>query len=1317
MAGWLSLGFVNINHALAEQGLKGVYWNHNSPYNTVFPTRTPDLYRTDSRIAFNWGQGAPSTALGSDNFVVRWSGSVLIPETGDYTFVTRTDDGVRLWVNGQQLINDWGRFAAKINKGAPQRLVGGQHYEIHMEYFEQTGQASAELGWQKPGDTSWSIIPSSQLNTGLPPIEATVVHHYDFDDEWSSITPVNDLIGSSDGSVVGDITRELTTDSALKGQTCYAANIDGGQITFNNLGLDRSYGAKTSISLWMKWNGHDGDMLLGWDAHDLWLYDGAFGFNTWSWDIYGIRSSGLAGSWHHVAAVFTNGAIVPNSLYIDGVLQSLSQQNIDRPWYVSGQPNLTNAYIEQTLQISGATSDTDGKYRFHGLVDNIKVYQGEISQAQVSADMNAENSCGGPRLEWHLDEDSLTGSGSTIVDHSGNGNNGSVIDTTQGTVSSGHVLSNELGKVCKAGTIVSDNGRSNYYALDTGLTMSNLGTISFWYLPNRQSGIQQTLFDGTSDGTSDKYFFLRRNRAGGLTFAFEDSKDNDFRYESNQSTFSPDVWVHISASWDLSRDLIRLHVNGQPQKLNRVKGSNRINKNNGTMGQLDSLYFGDNRNTYTVDRKELATADGSFDEVVIFDRALATTEINDIYQQQLMGNNWDGSERPNCGVSVNHYRLNLNDNQGLTCEAEPIELVACANVDCSDKYTDPVSLTMAPTNGWSQANPISFTTNTNGLTFRNPSPTTTNYTLTSANPTALLKCYIGASEVPCQTTFETAEFKFLYQNSNNIANQVAGVAFPQALQIQALKDNNGVCEGIFSGNVTVKLAQQSSAPSELTTLDFTVGGQAIGKNKGGEAATHYSNVSLNFGTDSKATLQTPLYQDAGQVQLHAKYDVAGISLSGSSRPFWVQPFQLYPNLNLAATHKAGVDFGLQVTAVNYQNQVTPNYQPGQIMLQVERLTPKTSGSVDGDFFYTTSTSIKSAIGAIFHPVNLTPFDGGISITSQARYSEVGELAINVKDSDYGDQGLAVVGSGINTGRFTPDHFEVEVSKEGILTGQCDAFAYTGEMVNSKGAITYDVLERPTLKITPVNYQGALTQNYIGTFNKLNVDDITVNAPTADTVQLGKDLAAFMTLSSDVSDVGEFTQGTDILPFSYQLSAQHHFTYDRNLNSKIDPFISDINIVIDPITDSDNVTSVAVPTIEPTGIEIRYGRASLTSSYGSETSDLMVPLNVQYYNAGRFINNEKDNCFDYKASKLTYDPLGSLAGYTDLKRTLFGVGALRLAAPGEGNIGTRIVTYPVPSWLRFDWDGKASTIDTDPKAPVLFGRYRGNDRVISWREVK
>ncbi|WP_190575130.1 PA14 domain-containing protein [Alkalinema sp. FACHB-956] len=126
------------------------------------------LTRSDSTVNFDWGGGSPDSALATDLFSVRWSGSVIANSSETYTFYTKSDDGIRLWVNGQLLINNWTEHALTEDQGTI-TLVAGQKYDIRLEYYENFGGAIVQLLWSSPTQAK-DIIPQS--NFLLPDVTA-----------------------------------------------------------------------------------------------------------------------------------------------------------------------------------------------------------------------------------------------------------------------------------------------------------------------------------------------------------------------------------------------------------------------------------------------------------------------------------------------------------------------------------------------------------------------------------------------------------------------------------------------------------------------------------------------------------------------------------------------------------------------------------------------------------------------------------------------------------------------------------------------------------------------------------------------------------------------------------------------------------------------------------------------------------------------------------------------------------------------------------------------------------------------------------------
>jgi hypothetical protein len=141
-------------------GLTGRYYN--DPANSTKFT-TLRHTRIDSNVNFDWGSGSPVPGVvQSNNFSVRWTGQVEAPVSGNYTFSTVSDDGVRLWVNGVRIINNWTDHAAKTNTAAPVALVAGQKYSVVMEYYERGGNAVARLRWAYPGQAT-QVVPRARL--------------------------------------------------------------------------------------------------------------------------------------------------------------------------------------------------------------------------------------------------------------------------------------------------------------------------------------------------------------------------------------------------------------------------------------------------------------------------------------------------------------------------------------------------------------------------------------------------------------------------------------------------------------------------------------------------------------------------------------------------------------------------------------------------------------------------------------------------------------------------------------------------------------------------------------------------------------------------------------------------------------------------------------------------------------------------------------------------------------------------------------------------------------------------------------------------
>lgn len=154
---------------LSGDGLSATYWNNaSSTYASSLNFSGSSITRVDPTINFNWGDGSPNVAINRDTFSARWSGQIAIPATATYTFYANTGDGVKLWVNGALVIDNW-RDQPTTETTGRISLTGGQNYDIRMEYYDHTGKAAAQLRWSS--DTiAKAIVPQSVLYSSSVPI-------------------------------------------------------------------------------------------------------------------------------------------------------------------------------------------------------------------------------------------------------------------------------------------------------------------------------------------------------------------------------------------------------------------------------------------------------------------------------------------------------------------------------------------------------------------------------------------------------------------------------------------------------------------------------------------------------------------------------------------------------------------------------------------------------------------------------------------------------------------------------------------------------------------------------------------------------------------------------------------------------------------------------------------------------------------------------------------------------------------------------------------------------------------------------------------
>ncbi len=131
------------------------------------------ILRTDASLNFDWATGSPISGMGADTFSIRWTGQIQPLYSNTYTFYTTSDDGVRLWINNQLIINSWIDQAPTVNQGTI-ALSANQKYDIRLEYYENGGGAAIKLEWSSASQ-SRQVLPATQLYPAAAPlaVEAT----------------------------------------------------------------------------------------------------------------------------------------------------------------------------------------------------------------------------------------------------------------------------------------------------------------------------------------------------------------------------------------------------------------------------------------------------------------------------------------------------------------------------------------------------------------------------------------------------------------------------------------------------------------------------------------------------------------------------------------------------------------------------------------------------------------------------------------------------------------------------------------------------------------------------------------------------------------------------------------------------------------------------------------------------------------------------------------------------------------------------------------------------------------------------------------
>ena len=489
---------------------------------------------------------------------------------------------------------------------------------------------------------------------------ATLISEYRMDeDKWQGVAlELKDSNGTSNGtSVVGDLYVYAglgyppmppinISASATNGGLCRVGAFTNNAFEVNGLNVDENPGGFNTVAFWVYWDGADGVIPFGFEWYDIIFLDGFFGFNTAGGDVYGMKSDSLKDKWVHVVAVFNNGDIEKNKIYINGQLQSIGEKK--------GTKNNGVAKAAKSAAIGGWRGAGQSTwYMFRGYMDEVSLWRGELSSADALQLYNLQSSgknfdetdrvcptvptdiTSKLALNYKMDDAPWSGVANEVKDSSGNSNNG--------TSKNGASIVNS-GKICKGGLF--DGAGYIDSGHDFSWDKNGKFSMSIWVKPDSVASDMPLI---SKSGDWEYTLMLLDN--GKVGFNYWGAPGNDEMGVMTYASVNAGEWSHIVFTYDNSytdaapaedKNIIRhakIFINGKNMEIRKLGGSAIGNafKNSATNTTIAYGYVWPNRHYK-----------GEIDEVKIYDgQALSYDEARQLYELERDGKNIDGLKR-NC---------------------------------------------------------------------------------------------------------------------------------------------------------------------------------------------------------------------------------------------------------------------------------------------------------------------------------------------------------------------------------------------------------------------------------------------------------------------------------------------------------------------------------------------------------------------------------------------------------------------------------------------------------------------------------------------
>ncbi|ENM3780086.1 DUF6701 domain-containing protein [Vibrio paracholerae] len=702
------------------------------------------------------------------------------------------------------------------------------------------------------------------------------------------------------------------------------------------------------------------------------------------------------------------------------------------------------------------------------------------------------------------------------------------------------------------------------------------------------------------------------------------------------------------------------------------------------------------------------------------------------------------------GQLIDHFRFTLPQ-QGLTCSASEVQIKACANDNCSQLYTDPVTATLSPnsapsaTGGWVGGPQVNFNNGIATAQLRRNSVGNVSVNVLGSTPASKpfqvnLCSYTNNpnsySTANCTVNF--ADSGFIVDVPNAYANQtVTGT-------IKAVRKDNASQQCVPSfGDVQKTVAfwseylNPTANNSGFHSVPVGINGTAIG-----QSANNATLISLNFNQNGEASFPIS-YREAGNVALNARFTGSGdeqdLLLEGQDSFIRVpRALVLSANNSYNPTHpngqcsaediscnvfaRADENFDLNIRAeavvadpADASDDLTiHNYQQQNIALQHTLVQPSAGQSgVLGVNEYTHLLGGATTVAQKVSEVGVFDF----SLVAPTHYLGLDLTSANLP--------IDVVSTG-PIGRFIPAYFDVSPMMV-TLAAACSTggqpFTYLGQ--------PFSYANNPGLYLQPKSGSGSDTFNYLigdwwryeNSWTERDYSDAANNLSIVFTNQLDEPVTRQTASTSGVILDGE--------RLSYQKTLQPKLVFNAAFN---------LTLSASDLTDQDGVcyrpnasplcSGYTFPPIDG-AMPLYWGKLVIQDVHGPETQALEQPIYVEHFTNNGFVRTIEDSCtelpaitgFTLQSNDYTVLTSGSaippqVRAEHDTDKLAQGQRTIRFSAPGAGARGVIDAVLDLHAhnlmWLAEDKDGD-NNFEQTTQGRAQFGLYRGSDRVIWWRE--